>query len=33
MMDPLSEDMTRLREWEAGAKLVGTANNTVKVGV
>lgn len=31
-MDPLSEDMIRLRRWDDGAKVVGIADNTPRVG-
>lgn len=32
MMDPLSEDMIRLRRWDDGAKVVGIADVTPRVG-
>lgn len=31
-MDPLSEDMIRLRRWDDGAKVVGIADKTPRVG-
>ena len=32
MMDPLSEDMIRLRKWDDGAKVVGIMDETPRVG-
>ncbi|CAF9918042.1 MAG: hypothetical protein ALECFALPRED_000481 [Alectoria fallacina] len=32
MMDPLSEDMIRLRKWDDGAKVVGIADETPRLG-